>query len=119
MAGKSRQKAAVSEVEHQDFDRIQGHSQGFPPPSRFSFPEPRCFCYHASQLDSTVLLQRVGRVKAMMRRTRTIWFFALPLPVLLLALWVGIFATESRADRSSFRFAVVADRRIISGSPFP
>jgi 3',5'-cyclic AMP phosphodiesterase CpdA len=47
----------------------------------------------------------------MMRRSRTIWFFALPLLVLLLALWVGIFATGSRADRSSFRFAVVADSR--------
>jgi hypothetical protein len=47
----------------------------------------------------------------MVRRTRTVWFFTLPLIVLLLALWVGIFAGQSGADTSSFRFAVVPDSR--------
>jgi 3',5'-cyclic AMP phosphodiesterase CpdA len=51
----------------------------------------------------------------MVRRTRRVWFFTLPL--LLLALWVGIFAGESGADSSSFRFAVVADSRSKENNP--
>ena len=47
----------------------------------------------------------------MVRRTPTIRFFALLLLVLLLVLWVGMFAGESGAGSSSFRFAVVADSR--------
>jgi 3',5'-cyclic AMP phosphodiesterase CpdA len=53
----------------------------------------------------------------MVRRTRTIWIFTLPLLVLLLALWLGICAGESRADSSSFRFAVVADSRSKENNP--
>ncbi|HVO84150.1 MAG TPA: metallophosphoesterase [Syntrophobacteria bacterium] len=53
----------------------------------------------------------------MARRTRTIWFFTLPLIVLLLAFWVGIFAGQSGADTSSFRFVVVADSRSNHNNP--
>ena len=42
----------------------------------------------------------------MARRTRTIWFFNPLLLVILLAAWVGLFGRQSRADTSSFRFAV-------------
>jgi 3',5'-cyclic AMP phosphodiesterase CpdA len=51
------------------------------------------------------------------RRTRAVWFFTLPLFVLVLALWVGIFAGESGADSSPFRFAVVADSRSNHNNP--
>jgi len=53
----------------------------------------------------------------MVRRTPTIRFFTLPLFVLLLALWAGIFAGESGADSSSFRFVVVADSRSNGNNP--
>jgi hypothetical protein len=53
----------------------------------------------------------------MVRRIRSIWFFTLPLLVLLLALGVGIFAAETRTDSSSFRFAVVADSRSKENNP--
>lgn len=53
----------------------------------------------------------------MVRRTRTVWFFTLPLIVLVLALWAGIFAGQSSADTSSLRFAVVADSRSNHNNP--
>jgi Calcineurin-like phosphoesterase len=53
----------------------------------------------------------------MVRQTRTLRFFTVPALVLLLALWVGIFAGDSGADSSSFRFAVVADSRSKANSP--
>lgn len=43
----------------------------------------------------------------LLRRTVSV---VLPL-VVVLALWVGTFAGESRADGTSFRFAVVGDSR--------
>ena len=53
----------------------------------------------------------------MVRRTPAIRFFALPLLVLLLALWVGMFAGESGAESTPFRFAVVADSRSNHNNP--
>jgi 3',5'-cyclic AMP phosphodiesterase CpdA len=53
----------------------------------------------------------------MVRRTRTIWFFNPLLLVILLAVWVGLFGRQSRADTSSFRFAVVADSRSNHNNP--
>jgi hypothetical protein len=51
------------------------------------------------------------------RRNRAVWFFTLPLLVLLLAASVGVFAGQSRADSFSFRFAVVADSRRNHNNP--
>jgi 3',5'-cyclic AMP phosphodiesterase CpdA len=59
----------------------------------------------------------VRRVKTVVRRARAFRFFTLPLLVLLPALWVGIFAGERGADRSSFRFVVVADSRSKENEP--
>jgi 3',5'-cyclic AMP phosphodiesterase CpdA len=53
----------------------------------------------------------------MVGRIRAFGFFALPLLVLLLVLSVRIFAGESGAASSSFRFAVVADSRSKENKP--
>jgi hypothetical protein len=53
----------------------------------------------------------------MVRRTPAIRLFTLLLPMLLVALWVGIFVGESGANASSFRFAVVADSRSKENNP--